>query len=399
MNNSVVLAYSGGLDTSVMVHWLKSNYNMNVITVTCDVGQGDNLELIRNRALASGAKEALIIDAREEFVKDYLWPLVKSGATYESRYLLGTISRPLISKKLVEVALNNNIPAVAHGATGKGNDQVRFEYSIRALAPNIKIIAPWREWNIKSRQDAIAYATENNIQIPSKSEVSYSRDRNLWYISHEGGDLEDISKGFPSDILMFTKSLKDTPSEPESVIIEFEFGAPKSISKSGLFSLTAPIDILNTANEIAGKHGIGVTDMIENRLIGIKSRGVYEVPGGTLLYRAHEALESVCLDRDTMHLKQNMKELYGKIIYDGKWFSVSRKALDALIGVTQHYVSGKVSVELYKGNCTINSIESSNSIYSRELATFEKDNVYNHSDASGFINLYTLLAKISSSTL
>jgi argininosuccinate synthase len=387
----IVLAYSGGLDTSVMIAWLKENYNdPEIIAVTCNLGQSEDLGAIEKKALRSGASKAYMLDVRQEFITNYLWRLVKSGAIYEDQYLLGTISRPLIAQKLAEIAIQEGAENVAHGATGKGNDQVRFEYTLKALAPNIHIIAPWRTWEIKSRHDAVAYANRHDIEIPVTPKSPYSRDHNIWYISHEGGVLEDPSQGHPDDLLLITTPLEKALETPEIVEIEFEQGIPVGLNGKKM----SPLDLLLTLNHKAGAHGVGVTDMVENRLVGMKARGVYEFPGGTVLYKAHQILESVCLDRHTLHLKQSLKQAYGNIVYEGRWFSQAREALDALVNTTQEHVTGTVRVKLYKGNVVPAGVRSPYSLYIHNLASFDESSSYNQKDAEGFINLFSLPAKV-----
>ncbi|KTD61944.1 argininosuccinate synthase [Legionella spiritensis] len=387
----IVLAYSGGLDTSVMIPWLKEHYNQaDIIAVICDVGQQEDLTAIREKALRSGASVAHVVDVREEFVTGYLWQLVKSGALYEDQYILGTISRPLIAQKLVEIALAEQADAIAHGATGKGNDQVRFEYSIQALAPHIGVIAPWRSWEIQSRQQAIEYAKAHGIDVPVTPKAPYSRDHNLWYISHEGGVLEDPGTSMPDDVLLMTKPLARTPDEEAIIEIDFQQGIPVAINGA----ILNPVLLLQTLNNIAGTHGIGVADLIENRLVGMKIRGIYEAPGAAVLYKAHKMLESLCLDRATLHLKQSLQSTYANLVYEGRWFSQTKEALDAFIDVTQQHITGRVRLKLYKGNIVADGVRSPYSLHDPALATFEEDDVYNQQDAEGFINLFSLSAKV-----
>ncbi len=387
----IVLAYSGGLDTSVMIPWLKTNYpGSEIIAVICDLGQQEDLDAIKQKAIKSGAAKAILFDVKETFVTNYLWPLVKAGALYEEQYILGTISRPLIAQKLVEVALNEKAQAIAHGATGKGNDQVRFEYTINALAPQIKVIAPWRNWEIKSRQQAIEYANQHGVEISATPKSSYSRDHNLWYISHEGGLIEDPANGQPENLLLMTSKLEETPDKAETVTIKFEKGIPTAVDSKTL----SAVDLLNYLNLKAGKHGIGVSDIIENRLVGMKIRGIYEAPAATLIFKAHKMLESLCLDKATLHLKQSLKAPYANLVYEGRWFSQTRKALDAFFSVTQQHVSGEVKLKLYKGNVIPCGMTSPFSLHQPDLATFEEDSVYNQQDALGFINLFSLPAKV-----
>ncbi|CAL7960746.1 Argininosuccinate synthase [Alphaproteobacteria bacterium] len=387
---SVILAYSGGLDTSVMIAWLKENYDCKVITVTCDVGQDDELEHVREKAISSGAEKAYVLDCKEEFITKYLWRLLQTNAVYENDYLLGTISRPLIAEKLVEIANKEGANYISHGATGKGNDQVRFELTVKALAPHIKIIAPWREWEIKSRSEAMEYAKARSIPIAATLEKPYSRDQNIWYVSHEGGVLENPMNPCPHDLCLTVTSAELASNEPEIISIEFDKGVPVEVNGVGLL----PVDMLNMLNVIGGRHGIGVVDIVENRLIGIKSRGVYEFPGATLLYKAHKMLESVCLDRDTSHCKNIISQQYANLVYEGKWFSLLREALDKFVAKTQEHVTGEVKLKLYKGQCYPLSIYSEYSLHDKSLATFEKDDVYNQKDAEGFINIFGLQMKV-----
>lgn len=387
----IVLAYSGGLDTSVMITWLKQNYpSAEIIAVTVDVGQPEDLLKIKNKALLSGANKAYIIDATDEFITKYLWNLVKSGGLYEDQYILGTISRPLIAKKLIEIAKQEGADAIAHGATGKGNDQVRFEYTIKALAPELKIIAPWRSWEIKSRQDAINYAKLHNIEVSASPKSPYSRDHNIWYISHEGGDIEDPTKEQPKDVLLITTPLEKTIDAEEMISIEFDQGIP--VGLNGVKK--KPVLLLKELNELGGKHAIGVCDIIESRLVGMKIRGIYESPAATLIYKASHTLEMLVLDRNMLRLKQALKAEYANIVYEGRWFSQSRKALDAFFNVTQKHVTGSVKFKLYKGNIIFAGVTSPYSLHNHELATFEQDNIYNQSDAEGFINLFSLSANV-----
>lgn len=387
----IVLAYSGGLDTSVMIPWLKENYKQaEIIAVICDLGQSEDLEAIKLKAIKSGASKAHIINVQEEFVNTYLWQLIKAGALYENQYVLGTISRPLIAQKMVEIALQENACAIAHGATGKGNDQVRFEYTVKALAPQLQIIAPWRIWDIKSRQQAIDYAKAHDIEIPVTPKSPYSRDHNIWYISHEGGVLEDPGQGRPDDLLLMTESIENTPDVAELISLDFKAGVPVAIDDVAM----EPVELLNELNKKAGKHGIGVADIVENRLVGMKIRGVYEAPAAAVLYKAHQMLESLCLDRATLHLKQSLQNTYANIVYEGRWFSQAKEALDALIEVTQKHVTGTVQLKLFKGNIISCGMSSPHSLHNPALATFEEDSVYNQQDAEGFINLFSLSAKV-----
>ncbi|MBP6219375.1 MAG: argininosuccinate synthase [Oligoflexales bacterium] len=387
----IVLAYSGGLDTSVMIPWLKNNYpKTEIIAVTVGLGQNEDLDAIKQKAIKSGAAAAFVIDAQEEFITDYLWPLVRSGALYEEQYILGTISRPLIAKKLVDIALQEHADAIAHGATGKGNDQVRFEYTIKAMAPDLQIIAPWRSWEIKSRQDAVLYATKHGIDVPVSKTSPYSRDLNIWYVSHEGGSIEDPAGEQPEDVLLMTSKLGKTPDDFETLILDFEKGLPVAIN--GVKK--APILLLKQLNEIAGKHGIGVSDIIENRLVGMKIRGIYEAPAAAVIYKAAHRLEALCLDRNMLHLKQSLKAQYANLVYEGRWFSQSKEALDAFFSTTQKHVTGSVKMKLYKGNIIPAGVTSPYSLHSPSLATFEEDEVYNQHDAEGFIKLFSLPASV-----
>jgi argininosuccinate synthase len=391
MVKKVVLAYSGGLDTSVMIPWLKENYDCEVIAFAADLGQEEELKGLKEKALKTGASKIYIEDLQEEFAADFLFPMLKAGAIYEGRYLLGTsVARPLIAKKQVEIAKKEKADAVAHGATGKGNDQVRFELTYKALAPDLKIIAPWRLWKLKGREEEIKYAEELKIPVPVTKEKPYSSDRNLWHISYEGGILEDPWFEPQEDMFILTNSPEKAPNRPEYVEIKFDKGIPIGINGKKL----SPVELIKKANLIGGKHGIGRVDIVENRLVGIKSRGVYETPGGTILYAAHQALESITLDRDTLHYKQLIAQRYAELIYYGQWFTPLKEALDAFIDKTQESVSGDVRLKLYKGNCTVVGRKSPNSLYRPDLATFEKEAVYNQKDAEGFINLFGLPIKV-----
>lgn len=384
----VVLAYSGGLDTSVIIPWLKENYNnCEVIAVTADLGQGDELDPVHDKALKSGASKCYILDLKEEFIADYVWPVVKAGAVYEKKYLLGTsFARPLIAKRLVEIAEKEGADAVAHGATGKGNDQVRFELSVKALAPQLAIIAPWREWSIRSREDAIDFAEAHNIPIPVTKEHDYSMDRNMWHLSHEGSDLEDPWNAPKDALFIVTNTPETAPDKAEYVELEFEQGAPVAVNGKKM----SPATIVENLNEIGIRNGVGICDMVENRLVGMKSRGVYETPGGSIIYYAHNELENLCLDRATMSYKQMVGIKYSELVYDGMWFSPLREALAAFVDETQKTVTGTVRLKLYKGNIISAGAKSPYSLYSQEYVTFGADEVYNQADASGFINLFGL---------
>ncbi len=388
----VVLAYSGGLDTSIIIPWLKENYDCEVICVCADLGQGEELEPLNEKAIKSGASKIYIADLKEEFVKDYFFPVLKSGCIYEGKYLLGTsFARPLISKKLVEIAEKEGADYIAHGATGKGNDQVRFELGIKALNPHIQIIAPWRIWDIKSREDAVDYANQRNIPVPVTKSRPYSMDRNLFHLSHEGADLENPWNEPSSDLLMICNSPENAPDKAEYVELEFVKGIPVKLNGEEL----PPVAMLEKSNELAAKHGIGIQDMVENRLVGMKSRGVYETPGGTLLYLAHKELESLTLDRATTEYKNVIGIKYAQLVYDGLWFTPLKDALDSFVDSTQQNVTGIVKLKLYKGNCTPAGIKSPYSLYSEEFVTFGEDEVYNQHDAEGFINLFGLPLKVN----
>ncbi|HEY8424182.1 MAG TPA: argininosuccinate synthase [Clostridia bacterium] len=387
----VVLAYSGGLDTSIIIPWLKENYDYEVIAMAADVGQGEELAPLKEKAIKTGASKIYIEDLKEEFVTDFIFPTLKAGAIYERKYLLGTsFARPVIAKRLVEIARKEGAAAVAHGATGKGNDQVRFELTIKALAPDLKIIAPWRIWDIKSREDEIEYAQERGIPVPVTKENNYSMDRNLWHLSHEGQDLEDPANEPKESLLMITKPLSQASDTPEYVEIEFEKGIPVKVNGKKY----SPVDLIMTLNEIGSRHGIGVADMVENRLVGMKSRGVYETPGGTILYAAHNNLEEITLDRATLHFKEMVAVKFAELVYDGLWFTPLRESLSAFVDKTQETVTGKVRLKLYKGNVIPAGVTSPYSLYDADMATFSKDEVYNQKDAEGFINLFGLPLKV-----
>ncbi|WP_178371576.1 argininosuccinate synthase [Desulfitobacterium chlororespirans] len=387
----VVLAYSGGLDTSIIIPWLKENYGYEVIAMAADLGQGEELEPLHEKAIKSGASKLYIEDLQEEFVTEFIYPTLKAGAVYEGKYLLGTsFARPLIAQRLVEIAAKEGAVAIAHGATGKGNDQVRFELAVKALNPDLEIIAPWRIWDIKSREDAIDYAVERGIPVPVTKDRPYSMDRNVWHLSHEGGDLEDPWNEPKKDLYLLGVSPEDAPDKAEYLELDFEQGIPVSLNGEKL----GPVQLLETLNEVGGKHGIGIVDMVENRLVGMKSRGVYETPGGTILYTAHQALEHLTLDRLTLHYKEQIALKYAELVYDGVWHSPLREALDAFVDVTQKNVTGTVRLKLYKGNCSLAGAKSPYSLYSEEFATFGRDGVYNQKDAEGFINLFGLPLKV-----
>lgn len=392
MKEKVILAYSGGLDTTVLIPWLKETYDYDIIAVCIDVGQGKETDGLEQKALKTGASKFYLLDVTEEFLQQYAWPTLKAGAVYESKYLLGTsIARPIIGKCLVDIAKKEGAVAICHGATGKGNDQVRFELAIKALAPELKIIAPWRIWEIKSREDEIEYLEKRGIEVPMKKDDSYSRDKNLWHLSHEGLELEDpaLEPNFDK-LLQMSVTPQKAPDKDTYVEIEFEKGIPIAINGKK----SSAKELLETANKLAGENGIGVADIVENRLVGMKSRGVYETPGGTLLYQAHEYLEHLCLDRDTYQYKLNIANEFAKLVYNGLWFSPLRAALSAFVDETQKTVTGKVKLKLYKGNIIYAGATSPYSLYSESLASFTTGDLYNHKDAEGFINLFGLPLKV-----
>ena len=385
----VVLAYSGGLDTSIIIPWLKENYNnCEVIAVSADVGQGTELDGLEEKALKTGASKLYIEDLKEEFIQEYVYPTVQAGAVYENKYLLGTsFARPIIAKRIVEIAKAEGADAICHGCTGKGNDQVRFELTIKAFAPEMTIIAPWREWSIKSREEEIEYAEAHNIPLKINRETNYSKDKNIWHLSHEGLDLEDPANepqynhpGF----LELGVSPEQAPDEPTYVTIHFEKGKPTAINGKEMNG----VEVVTTLNELGGKNGVGLADIVENRLVGMKSRGVYETPGGAILYHAHNKLEELCLDRDTFHYKQQIGLKFAELVYYGQWFTPLREALSAFVDSTQQTVTGDVKLKLYKGNIIDAGVTSPYSLYDPEIATFDEDEVYNQADADGFINLF-----------
>jgi argininosuccinate synthase len=390
--NKVVLAYSGGLDTSVIVPWLRENYDCEVICFCANIGQGDaELEGLEEKAIASGASKAYVEDLRHEFAKDFLFPMLQSGAIYERQYLLGTsVARPLIAKWQVAVAEAEGADAVAHGCTGKGNDQVRFELTYKALNPTLKVIAPWRDWEIRSREDALAYARKHNVPVTQTEKSIYSRDRNLWHYSHEGGILEDPANEPEEAMYGWTVSPEEAPDEAEVVRIDFENGAPVAVNEVQM----APAAVIAKLNDLGAKHGVGRIDLVENRLVGMKSRGVYETPGGTILYAAHRELESLCLDRDTAHFKEQIAPRYAELVYFGKWYHTLREAMQAFFSQTQETVTGWVKVKLYKGNVIPVGRYSAHSLYREDFATFGQDDVYDQRDAAGFINLFGLQMKV-----
>ena len=387
----VVLAYSGGLDTSIIIPWLKENYNnCEVIAVSGDVGQGTELDGLEEKAIKTGASKLYIEDLKEEFITDYIYPTMQAGAVYEGDYLLGTsFARPIIAKRIVEIAKAEGADAICHGCTGKGNDQVRFELTIKAFAPDLAIIAPWREWDIKSRDEEIDYAEAHNIPLKINRETNYSKDKNLWHLSHEGLDLED-----PANEPQYNKpgflemgvSPEQAPDKPTYVTLHFEQGVPTMVDGKAL----KPVEMLEYLNKIGGENGVGLCDLVENRLVGMKSRGVYETPGGTILYRAHQVLETLCLDRDTAHYKELIANRYAELVYFGQWFTPLREALAAFVSETQKTVTGDVKLKLYKGNIINAGVTSPFSLYSEEIATFGEDHVYDQKDSAGFINLFGL---------
>ncbi len=388
----IVLAYSGGLDTSVAIKWLKETYDAEVIAFCADLGQGEDLNAVRKKALRTGASKAYVEDLKEEFVRDYVFPMLRANAVYEGAYLLGTsIARPLIAKKQIEIAKKERADAVSHGATGKGNDQVRFELTYYALKPDIKVIAPWREWPFNSRQSLIKYASKQNIPVPVTKDKPYSTDRNLFHISYEGGILEDPWAEPPKDMFTMIVRPEKAPNKVTYIEISYEKGNPVAINGKKM----SPAKLLDKLNSIAGKNGIGRADIVENRYVGIKSRGVYETPGGTVLHIAHRAIESITLDREVMHLRDSLTPKYAELVYYGYWFSPERKMLQTMIDEAQENVTGAVRLKLYKGNCQVVGRKSPESLYQPELATFEAEKVYNQRDAEGFIKLNALRLKIN----
>jgi argininosuccinate synthase len=387
----VVLAYSGGLDTSVILRWLIEQYGCEVIAYCADLGQGEDLEAIRRKALRTGASKVVIGDLREEFVKDYVFPMLRANAVYEGSYLLGTsIARPLIAKGQIDVAVRERADAVSHGATGKGNDQVRFEMTYYALKPGVKVIAPWRIWNLNSRTSLIAYARKHGISVPVTKRRPYSTDRNLFHISYEGGALEDPWKEPPPDMFAWTRPVERAPNRPEYIAIDYRRGDPIAVNGRAL----SPAKLLSRLNAVAAKHGIGRVDVVENRYVGMKSRGVYETPGGTLLHAAHRAVESITMDREVMRLRDSLMPRYAEMIYYGYWFSPEREVLQKTVDATQRNVSGRVRLKLYKGNVIVAGRKSGFSLYDPKVATFEKDEVYRQADADGFIRLNALRLRL-----
>ena len=388
----VVLAYSGGLDTSNIIPWLKENYDYEVIAVCGDVGQGKETDGLEEKAIKTGASKCYIENLQDEYVRDFVWPTLKAGAVYEGKYLLGTShARPCIAKRLVEIAKAEGATAICHGCTGKGNDQVRFELTIKALAPEMKIIAPWRIWDIKSRDDEIDYAEARGIPVPVTKENNYSMDRNIWHLSHEGQDLEDPWNEPNLDkILQLSVSPEKAPDTPTYIELEFEKGVPVKLNGESL----DPVSMVKKLNELGGANGIGIDDIVENRLVGMKSRGVYETPGGTILYAAHKELEYICLDKQTLHYKMEVANKYAELVYDGLWYTPLREALAAFVDSTQETVTGTVRMKLYKGNCTPAGAKSPYSLYDEDIATFSEDEVYDQKDSAGFINLFGLPLKV-----
>jgi argininosuccinate synthase len=388
---TIALAYSGGLDTSIIVPWLKERYDARVICIAADIGQGNELEGVRAKAIASGADECYVEDLRQEFVEKFVWPTLRAGAIYGRKYLLGTsMGRPLIARRQVEIARQVGADALAHGCTGKGNDQVRFELTYAAFAPDLPIIAPWREWDIRSREDAIAYAESHKIPVAATKEKIYSRDRNIWHISHEGGVLEQPAVAPPADVFMLTTAPENAPNEPEEVTIGFLNGTPVSVNGAELDA----VDLVGALNTIGGRHGVGRIDLVEDRLVGMKSRGIYETPGGTLLYSAHSELEQLVLDRRTLAAKDNIAPRYADLVYEGRWWTTEREAYDAFVNVTQERVTGTVTLKLFKGSASVIGRESDYALYDERFVTFGEDDVYEQSDAAGFIRLYGLSARV-----
>lgn len=391
MPRTIVLAYSGGLDTSIIVPWLREHYDARVVCVAADVGQGAELNGVREKALASGADECYVEDLRAEFIADYIFPTLRAGAIYNRKYLLGTsMARPLIARRQVEVARRIGADALAHGCTGKGNDQVRFELTYAAFAPELPVIAPWRIWDIRSREDALAYAAKHGVPVAATKDKIYSRDANIWHLSHEGGVLEDPAAAPPSDLFMLTTTPENAPDTPEMVVIEFDRGTPVAVNGETL----GPLELLTALNEIGGRNGVGVIDLVEDRLVGMKSRGVYETPGGSLLYAAHSELEQLVLDRRTLAAKDLVAPRYADLVYEGRWWTTEREAYDAFVNVTQERVSGSVSLKLYKGSIAVAGRQSVHALYDERFVTFGEDDVYEQSDAAGFIRLFGLSQRV-----
>jgi argininosuccinate synthase len=388
----VVLAYSGGLDTSIIVPWLRENYGADVICVAADVGQGEELSGLEDKARASGASACYVEDLRDDFVTGFVWPTLRAGAVYGRKYLLGTsMARPIIARAQVEIAKKVGATHLAHGCTGKGNDQVRFELTYAALAPELPVIAPWREWDIRSREDALAYAAEHHVPVTATKAKIYSRDRNLWHVSHEGGPLEDPAYEPTEDLFLMTRSAEDAPPVPAYVTIGFEEGYPVSVDGEAL----SPVRLVERLNALGGLHGVGRIDLVEDRLVGMKSRGIYETPGGTLLYAAHSELEQLVLDRRTLALKDAMAPRYADLVYEGRWWTTERVAMDALVDVTQKAVTGEIRLKLHRGNVTVAGRWSAQSLYDERFVTFGEDDVYQQSDAAGFIRLFGLPSRVA----
>lgn len=389
---TIVLAYSGGLDTSIIVPWLKAHFDARVICVAADVGQGESeLRGVREKALASGADECYVEDVRKEFVEEFIWPTLRAGAVYNRKYLLGTsMARPIIAKRQVDLAKAIGADALAHGCTGKGNDQVRFELTYMTFAPDLKVIAPWRMWDIKSREDALRYAAERNIPVAATAKKIYSRDRNIWHISHEGGVLEDANQAPPKDLFLLTTDPADAPATPETVVIGFESGVPVSVNGE----LLDAVELLTLLNMTGGRHGVGRADIVEDRMVGMKSRGIYETPGGTLLYTALSELEMLVLDRRTMAAKDLLAPRYADLVYEGRWWTTERLAYDAFVNVVQQRVSGTVSLRLHRGTITIAGRQSDHALYDERFVTFGEDDVYEQADAAGFIRLFGLPQRV-----
>lgn len=390
--NKVVLAYSGGLDTSIIIPWLKENYGCEVIAVAADVGQESELEGLQEKAIKTGASKLYIEDLKKEFVEDCIWPTLKAGAVYENKYLLGTsFARPIIAKRLVEIAKKEGADAIAHGCTGKGNDQVRFELTIKAFAPNMPIIAPWRIWDIKSRDEEIDYAEAHQIPLKITRETNYSKDKNLWHLSHEGLDLEDpANEPKYNEILEMGVSPEKAPDTPTYITLHFEKGVPTALDGVEMDG----VSLIQKLNKIGGANGVGLADLVENRLVGMKSRGVYETPGGSILYHAHDVLETICLDKETQHYKQQVALKFADLVYNGQWYTPLREALSAFVDSTQQTVTGDVKLKLYKGNIINAGVTSDYTLYDEEVATFDADEVYNQMDSQGFINLFGLPIKV-----
>ena len=392
----IVLAYSGGLDTTIIIPWLKEHYDCEVIAVAADVGQGEELAPLKEKAIKSGAAKIYIEDLKEEFVTDYIFPTLKAGAVYEHKYLLGTsFARPIIGKRLAEIAIREGAQAICHGCTGKGNDQVRFELALKAFCPDMKIIAPWRIWDIKSREEEIEYAEKHGLDVPVTKKHPYSMDRNIWHLSHEGSDLEDPWNEPKDEMLLICNPIDKTPDEPEYVTVDFEKGIPVAVNGKKY----GAVELLEVLNAIGAKHGVGVDDIVENRLVGMKSRGVYENPAGAILYAAHRNLEEITLDRATMHYKETVAVRFAELVYDGNWFTPLREALSAFVDKTQETVTGTVRLKLFKGRISGAGVKSPYSLYDEDIATFSADEVYDQKDSAGFINLFGLPIKVRAKML